>query len=107
MKLGQYMFLLMLGLVCLGVSVATVWVAWGAGRMQSQLQWQQVRINSGLLGAQGQQVTAAILQELATVSKNDAEIRALLRRHGYTVNEEAAAPASGTGGAPRNLPKEN
>jgi hypothetical protein len=107
MKLGQYMFLLMLGLVCVGMSVAIVVVAWDAGRVQSQLQSRQVRINSGLLGAQGQQVTAAILQELATVARNDAEIRALLRRHGYTVNEEAASPATGAGSAAQPTSKEN
>jgi hypothetical protein len=94
MKLGQYVFLLMLGMTCAGLSIAVVAIASSAGRVQSELQQRQLRINSGLAGQQGQQISAGILQDLANLSQRDSKVMSLLKRYGYTVN----APEGADGG---------
>jgi hypothetical protein len=86
MKLGQYFASLMLGLVCLGLSAAIVVVSIANQRVQQRLNLRQAQLSSGILGAQGQQVRAAILQDMANAAAQNPKMRKLLERHGYTVN---------------------
>jgi hypothetical protein len=86
MKLGQYFASLMIGILCLGLSVAIVTLSIASQRVQQRINVRQAQLSSGILGAQGQQVRGAILQDMANVAAQNPKMRKLLERHGYTVN---------------------
>jgi hypothetical protein len=47
----------------------------------------------GILGAQSQQITTSLLQDMAAVAARNTRMRELLAKHGYTI--PAASEASG------------
>jgi len=97
MKVWQLFTLLVLGIACLGLSVATVWSSWSNQRLQQQLQLQQMRINNGIMGQRGQQLSAAILRDMGTVAVSSDDMRAILTKYGYTLNPQE-------GGGPQGSP---
>jgi hypothetical protein len=79
---------MLVALICLGLSIATVFLSIARDNMQGQVAAQQAQLNSGILGQQGQQVRAAILQDLASASVYNQKIKALLTRHGFNVQSQ-------------------
>jgi hypothetical protein len=98
MKLPQYVLLLTLGLICTGLSVASVALSATTIRSREHSALRQAQLNSGILGQQGQQIQAGVLQDLAVVANRNEKLRKLLERHGYNVAaprgaERASAPS--------------
>lgn len=93
MKPWQFFTVLLLAVVCVGLSVATLVMSQSNGRLQTELQASQNKLNSGVFSAQGQQIAGNILQAIAAESTEDPLLRELLRKHGYNVNEPTAAEA--------------
>lgn len=84
-----------LGLICLALSVATIWLASGNQRMEQSVLGQRTLIERGILGQQGQQVGNNILQDLAATAQRNVDVRDLLARHGFKVASDVTnAPAS-------------
>ena len=83
MKAGYYFILLLLAVACVGLSVALVAVATTTQRLQVQLQAQQQTLNGGILGQQGQQISAGVLQDMAGVAARNPRLRKLLEKYGY------------------------
>ena len=85
MKIWQMFTLLLLGIACLGLSIATVATSWANQRLQQELQAQQIQINSGILGQRGQQLSSSIMQDMGNVALTNENMRQLLAVHGYNV----------------------
>jgi hypothetical protein len=92
MKAGNYFVLLLLGVVCLGLSVALIFIAQTNQQMQSRLQSQQQTLSGGVLGAQGQQISSSVLQDLGAIAATNSAVRKLLDQHGYRL-PGAGAPS--------------
>jgi hypothetical protein len=96
MRVWQYVTVMALAALCVAMSVATAVTAWGNQRMQSALQAQQAKLSGGVLGPQGQQISAGVLQDMAGLAVKNSRMRALLSKHGYTVqNPPRPSPAEG------------
>ena len=98
MRLPKFVCLVVLAGVALALAAVIVLLSVANERTQRSLQAQQLAINSGILGPQGQQISAAILQDMANTAANNANIRALLGKYGYTVQSGAATSAPGNAG---------
>ncbi len=96
MKGYQFTILVVLGIVCLALSVTTVVTSRINQKLQQTLQLQQARINNGLLGQRGQQISAALMQDLAVASTDNTRIKDLLKKYGYTVQTPSQTPATVT-----------
>jgi hypothetical protein len=94
MKSWQFFIVLLLGVLCLGLSVATVATARSNQQLQIEAQARQARINTGILSQSSQQITTSLLQDMAAVAPKSAGMRELLAKHGYNV--PASAEDSGT-----------
>lgn len=86
----QYKTTIVVGALCLGMSLAIVVTAKKNIALQADIQERSQRLNSGVLGPQAQQITGNILQDMAAVAAKNAKMRDLLAKHGYNV---PAAPA--------------
>ena len=94
MKTWQFFIVLLLGVVCLGLSIATVASARSNQQLQIEAQARQTRINSSLLSQSSQQITTSLLQDMAAVAPRNTGMRDLLAKHGYNIPaapEDAAA----------------
>ena len=107
MKLSKYIWLVALGGVTVLLAFCIVLLSAINDRTQQNLQSQQLAINNGVLGPQGQQISAAILQDMANASANNRAMRTLLRKYGYTVQSGVATAAPATGAAVNATTKEN
>jgi hypothetical protein len=96
MKPWPFIATMLVALICLGLSVATVFLSIARDNMQGQVATQQAQLNSGILGQQGQQVRAAILQDLASASVYNQKIKGLLTRHGFNVQSQDERSGSTT-----------
>ncbi|MEI8242652.1 MAG: hypothetical protein WCI17_05245 [bacterium] len=94
MKLPKFIILLMLGVVTLALALAIVLLSARNERAQRMVQAQQLAINNGILGAQGQQISSAILQDMAHAAASNRNLRSLLGKYGYNVQPGVEAPAS-------------
>jgi Na+-translocating ferredoxin:NAD+ oxidoreductase RnfG subunit len=83
MKRWQYMLLLVLGIICLGLSLVTIVFARQNRQLQEAVQAQQAMINKGALS---QQVGNNLLREMAVVAQSDEQMKKLLRDNGFTVS---------------------
>lgn len=85
MNMWQYVVMLTLGLVCVGLSVASVALSVGTHRVRADVSARQAQLHDGILGQQGQQIRGGILQDMAAGAAHNAKMRALLERQGYTL----------------------
>jgi len=90
MRTSQFTWLVVLAGASVVFAFAIVVLSAVNDKTQQNLQAQQVAINNGVLGPQGQQISAAILQDMANASANDRDLRMLLKRYGYTVQAGAS-----------------
>ena len=91
MKLSRFIWLVILAGLAMAMAIAIVVLSALNERTQRDLQARQLALNSGVLGPQGQQIGNAILQEMAAAATTNASMRAMLKKHGYTI-QPAAAP---------------
>ncbi len=106
MTARKYVIVLLLGFVCLGLSIGVVSAAMVRQRIQQRLNEQQARLNAGILGQQGQQIRANLMQDLGAAGVRNEPLRTMLARHGYTVQLPAATPDSATSNAVPNAATE-
>jgi len=85
MKSWQFFAVLLLSVLCLGLSVALVAMARSNQQLQQDLQERQVQLNSGVLGSQAQQIANSVLQDMGRASTSNEPMRLLLVKYGYTV----------------------
>ena len=104
MKIAAQVVVVALALVCIVLCVVLIFMAASNERMQTRLQNQQLALNTGILGQQGQTVVASILQEMNAAAVRNPAMRRLLEQHGYQVQAEnapGAATDSARGAPPR------
>jgi hypothetical protein len=99
MRTSQFVWLVVLAGAAVAAAAAIVVLSAVNDKAQREIQAQQLAINNGVLGPQGQQISAAILQDMASVSANNREMSNLLRRYGYTVQSGAPSNAPAANGA--------
>ena len=91
MKLWQYTAGVILGVVCVGLSVAIVLTARSNMALQESIQGRQQQLGNSVLGDKAQQITGNILQDMAATASKNEKMRTLLAKHGVNV---PAAPAA-------------
>ena len=91
MRRWQFLLLLVLGIVCICLSVVAIVFAGENQKLQNEIQVQQATINKGALS---QQIGANLLREMATVAQSDERMRNLLKDNGYNVAPQPAASPS-------------
>ena len=72
-------------MVCVALSVSLVLTIRVNQRVQAGLQANQQRLNSGILGPQGQQIGNNLLQDMANTATRNADMRQLLAKYGYQI----------------------
>ena len=101
----QYVWLAVLSGVAVAMALTIVALSAVNEKLQRDLGSRQTALQNSILGPQGQQVSAAILRDLATAAVGNAKIRQLLERHAYAIpaDPRAAAPekAKGAAAAPK------
>jgi hypothetical protein len=83
MKTAYHMALWVLSAVCLILTATLIITATFNGNLQAHAQANQQAFNNGILGQQGQQISSSVLKDLAEAATTNANIRALLEKHGY------------------------
>ena len=98
MKPWQFFTVLLLAVLCVGSSLAAVLTTRSNIKIQEAIQARQAKLNSGVFSQKGQQIASNILQAMANASAEDASIRAILNKHGYTLKAptDAATAAPST-----------
>ena len=91
MKRWQFTLLLVIGIVCLCLSLVTIVFARQNRKLQEAVQAQQAIINKGSLS---QQIGANLLREMAGAAQNDEKMRQLLKDNGYNLNPAPTASPS-------------
>ncbi|HEY2711267.1 MAG TPA: hypothetical protein VGI60_02035 [Chthoniobacterales bacterium] len=91
MRRWQFLLLLVLGIVCICLSVVAILFARQNQKLQSEIQLQQATINKGALS---QQVGANLLREMVAVAESDERMRDLLKNNGYNPAPQATASPS-------------
>jgi hypothetical protein len=95
MKKVQLVIAWLLSAVCLLISVAFVLMTRGNQALQADLQQQAALVQNDTRTVAGtEQISRNILTDLGNAAISDAEIRAVLEKHGYTLtaNQPAASP---------------
>ena len=85
MKSTHYVIILLLSMVCFVLSVSLVLTFKVNQGLQAELQANQQRLNSGILGPQGQQIGNNLLQDMANTANRNAGMRQLLAKYGYQI----------------------
>ena len=83
MKRWQFLLLLVIGIVCLCLSLVVIVFARENRRLQEALQAQQAMINKGGLS---QQLGNNLLREMAAVAQTDEKMRKLLQESGFVLS---------------------
>jgi hypothetical protein len=91
MKPWQYITSVVAAIMCFGLAVAIVIVSSARQTVQREVAERQLRLNAGILGAQGQQIRMAILQDMANSAAQNPKMRRLLGRHGYSLQGQSGA----------------
>lgn len=105
MKISFYISVAATGL-CLVLSIIVFWVGNSNQSLQLEVQKQQQKLQEQQAEIQkgdtfSRQIGPALLQEMAQVSVKNEKMKALLGKHGYTVNvQPPASPAPGATPAP-------
>ena len=87
MKRWQFLLLLVIGIVCVCLSLVTIVFARENRQLQDALQTQQALINKGGLS---QQVGNNLLREMAAVAQTDEKMRKLLQDNGFILSANPA-----------------
>jgi uncharacterized protein HemX len=91
MTRSEFSLLLVLGVLCLCLSLVTIVFASQNRKLQENVQAQQAIINKGSLS---QQLGANLVREMGAVAQTDEKMRALLQENGYGVSSNpTASPA--------------
>jgi len=107
MKSGHYFTVLFLGVLCLLLCVSVVALAFVNERQQNRLDQRTQELNRGMMGAEAQQISGRVLQDLGAVAQQNAALRMVLAKHGYEIaRPPAAALPPGTNALPVNLEEE-
>lgn len=85
MKSTHYVIILLLSMVCFVLSVSLVLTFKVNQGLQAELQANQQRLNSGILGPQGQQIGNNLLQDMANSANSNVGMRQLLAKYGYQI----------------------
>ncbi|MFT5473953.1 MAG: hypothetical protein ACI9OU_000481 [Candidatus Promineifilaceae bacterium] len=93
MKPWQFFTVLLLAVLCVGSSIAAVLTTQSNIKIQQAIQARQAKLNSGVFSQKGQQIASNILQAMANASAEDASLRGILLKHGYTLKAPTAAAA--------------
>jgi hypothetical protein len=91
MRRSQFLLLLVLGIVCICLSVVAIVFARQNQKLQSEIQLHQATINKGALS---QQIGANLLREMAAVAPGDERMRDLLKDNGYNLTPQPATAPS-------------
>ncbi len=89
MKRSNFIGLIILAVLAATMAITIVVMSALNERTQRELQARQLALNSGVLGPQGQQIGNAILQEMANAATTNGSMRAMLKKHGYTIQPAA------------------
>ncbi len=89
MKRSNFVGLIILAGLVATMAIAIVVMSALNESTQRDLQARQLALNSGVLGPQGQQIGNAILQDMANAATTNAPMRAMLKKHGYTIQPAA------------------
>lgn len=84
MKQWQYTATVVLGVLCVGLSVAIIIASRTNISQQNDIQARQQQLNNSVLSQQARQITDPILQDMATVAAKNERMRLLLSKYGYT-----------------------
>jgi hypothetical protein len=84
--------MLILGIICVALSISLIVVARSNQTLQLQAQAQQQALSAGLLGQQGRQISTAVLQDMAATGTNSVGIQDILVRYGYRQAPGGANP---------------
>lgn len=96
MKSGHYIAALFLGLLSLLLCGSVVALAFVNERQQLRLDQRTEQLNRGMMGAEAQQISGRVLQDLGAVAQQNAALRRVLAKHGYEVARPSASLASET-----------
>jgi len=94
MNYWQYRSSVIIAFICLVLSMAIVVIARSNVQMQQDVQLRQQRLNTSIFTPQAQQIANNVLQDMGSVATTNAQMRALLAKHGYTLQTTPPAPAS-------------
>jgi hypothetical protein len=94
MNYWQYRSSVIIAFVCLVLSLSIVVVARSNGFLQQDIQRRQQQLNNSIFTPQAQQIANNVLQDMAAVASTNAQMRALLGKHGYTLQTPQPAPAA-------------
>jgi predicted Holliday junction resolvase-like endonuclease len=83
---AQYLISVVLGVVCLVLSVSAIVSGKANTRLQQELQAQQIEINKGM---QSQQVATNLLRDIGPAATKNSKLKDLLTRNGFTLTEDA------------------
>jgi len=92
MKSSHYITTLFLGVLSLLLCASVVALAFVNERQQRQIDQRTQELNRGMMGAEAQQISGRVLQDLGAVAQQNAALRQVLAKHGY---EMARPPATG------------
>ncbi len=90
MQRWQFILLLIVGVVCLCLSLVSIVFARQNQLLQTAVQGQQTLINKGSLS---QQIGANLLRDMNTVAQTDDNMKKLLRDNGYNLAAPSPNPA--------------
>lgn len=99
MKLWQYITSIILGIICIELSITIVIIARNNMALQNDIQLRQQQLNNSILSPQAQQIANTVLQDMAGVASTNAPMRALLGKYGYKIQaagETSSADKSAT-----------
>jgi hypothetical protein len=91
MKTWQFIFALVLGFTCAGLSAFGIVTGMTNQGLQGQLQQQQLEINRGNLS---QQVGTNLVRDIASKAGTNENLKNLLTRNGFAFNDPSV-PATG------------
>lgn len=95
MKPVAHGILLAVGVACVAMTGAVIWLSLTNTAMQERVQRQQDVLNRGVLSAQGREISANVVRAMGAVATTNAAMRDVLRKHGYTVDVGAATNGAG------------
>ena len=78
----QFLLATLLGLICLGLSIAVIVSARTNQKLQTEIQVQQIEINKG---TQSQQIGTNLVRDIAVAATKNDQLKDLLSRNGFTL----------------------
>jgi hypothetical protein len=88
MSRWQFVFAVILGTICIGLSAAVIVSGKANQDLQLELQAQQIEINKGI---HSQQIATNLVRDIAAAAEKNQKLRDLLIREGFTLERNASA----------------